>query len=397
MRIEVRSTTDIHFYVDYNASNGIQESECGTGVTTTATASALTPWLSAMYNAAGAATTALDVDYIRGWQDDAAAPVENDSTAAPLEVVSAPSVFDGRTALADLMAASENIPYDASAHLDTQVLNASKGVISPLVVATGLIVDSISSLADAIIFNSDINLIGRPYFNADTAGFAIISKGLQAVKVLFEKEYLDKPVVSAAISVDHSDDQAAEQAQINNALNGDTRYVVADQSTKGFTIMLNKPATSDIQFNWLALAVKDAKTFAADPNDQQTFGYQAPSVNSQTTVASPVVTPPPDTNIPPTPFIPASTPTPTDTNTPASVATTPTPDTNTNALPDTNTPAPIATEPAPIPPADQTPTVTQPVATEPTPDTSTPTATTATPDTTTAPITTSTADTTTSP
>ncbi len=365
LRIEVRSATDIHFFVDNDVSNGITETECGTGITTNTPVGTVNMSMSIENQVLNAGTTyTLQVDYFRSWQDDSIASNDSNTTVAPVQVVSAPSVFDGRVALADLMTANENLAYDTSAHLDTQVLNASEGVISPLVVATGLIVDSVSSLKDAIAFNSDMFFFGRPYFNADTAGFAIISKGLQAVKVLFEKEYLDKPVVSAAISVDHNDDQSAEQAQISNALNSDMRYVVADSSTKGFTIMLNKPATSDIQFNWFALAVKDAKTFASDPNVQQTFGYQAPPVNSQTTVA-----PPP---------VPAPT------------------------TPDTNTPAPVANEPAPTPPVDQTPAATQPVATEPTtdtsiptaatasPDISTPTATTAAPDTTAAPITTST-------
>jgi len=36
-------------------------------------------------------------------------------------------------------------------------------------------------------------------------------------------------------------------------------FVVVNKSAKGFTIVLNKRAEDDIEFSWIALAVKDAK------------------------------------------------------------------------------------------------------------------------------------------
>jgi hypothetical protein len=70
LRIEVRSTTDVHFFVDVDTSNGITETECGTGSTTNITASGMTPWMQAMFMTNTVTTTALDIDYFRMWQDD---------------------------------------------------------------------------------------------------------------------------------------------------------------------------------------------------------------------------------------------------------------------------------------------------------------------------------------
>jgi hypothetical protein len=71
LRIEVRANNDIHFYADVNTSNGINEVECGTGVSGTGpAATALGLTLAANINTNIAVTALLDIDYIRIWQDD---------------------------------------------------------------------------------------------------------------------------------------------------------------------------------------------------------------------------------------------------------------------------------------------------------------------------------------
>jgi len=74
-RIEVRSfgasASEVHFYADTNTANGVQETECGTGLTgVTLPGSSLSPWLEAAYTTNTAASTALRVDYFRSYQDD---------------------------------------------------------------------------------------------------------------------------------------------------------------------------------------------------------------------------------------------------------------------------------------------------------------------------------------
>jgi hypothetical protein len=71
-RIEFRTATEVHFYIDSNTSDGINEVECGTGVSSASiNTGAMTPFFEAVNsNNATAATAALDVDYMRTWQDD---------------------------------------------------------------------------------------------------------------------------------------------------------------------------------------------------------------------------------------------------------------------------------------------------------------------------------------
>jgi len=71
LRIEVRATNDIHFFADYNTTDGINESECGAGNATSAAAmTATAPFFETAVSSNIAQTTAMDVDYIRSWQDD---------------------------------------------------------------------------------------------------------------------------------------------------------------------------------------------------------------------------------------------------------------------------------------------------------------------------------------
>lgn len=70
LRIEVRSSTDVHFFVDGNTSNGIAETECGGGFTTSTSVTPLTQFVESTVTAAGL-NESFDIDYIRSWQDDA--------------------------------------------------------------------------------------------------------------------------------------------------------------------------------------------------------------------------------------------------------------------------------------------------------------------------------------
>ena len=43
-----------------------------------------------------------------------------------------------------------------------------------------------------------------------------------------------------------------------------TNFVITKATTKGFSILLDEPAIKDAKFSWIALDVKDAKTFESD-------------------------------------------------------------------------------------------------------------------------------------
>ncbi len=128
---------------------------------------------------------------------------------------------------------------------------------------------------------SDITFQGRPTFNKDTAGFAVIYKDADTVEVVFEKEYAQIPLVNISITLDDlchpeldsgSQDSLATPQNDNECktkqetleqaiLSGDIRYIVTKRTTKGFIIKINKVAPDDVKFSWSALSVKDAKTF----------------------------------------------------------------------------------------------------------------------------------------
>ncbi len=107
-----------------------------------------------------------------------------------------------------------------------------------------------------ITFNNDVVLLGRPYFNSDTGGFAEIAEGDKEVDVTFDEEYSEDPVVNVTLAADENDEEEIFDADI--------RYLVTEKGTTGFTIKLNKNAPEKLMFNWIALAVKDAKTFHSE-------------------------------------------------------------------------------------------------------------------------------------
>jgi len=84
----------------------------------------------------------------------------------------------------------------------------------------------------------------------------LIKKGAKSVDIIFDREYLEQPVVNANISVEASDFISEEEIFTNNI-----QYLITKKTTKGFTIILNKPAPNDIRFSWIALAVKSPKVF----------------------------------------------------------------------------------------------------------------------------------------
>ncbi|MDQ5952250.1 MAG: hypothetical protein QG626_377, partial [Patescibacteria group bacterium] len=133
----------------------------------------------------------------------------------------------------------------------------------------GVMVDTIGSMGSAITFLNDLVFIGKPYFNEDTGGFAVIHAGASRVRVNFTEAYLEQPVVQASVTFDAVDtnglDEATRQALAADLaatqaayLSGDIRYVITEKSETGFTIVLSQPATVDLHFSWIALAIKGA-------------------------------------------------------------------------------------------------------------------------------------------
>ncbi|KKT21995.1 MAG: hypothetical protein UW08_C0021G0001, partial [Parcubacteria group bacterium GW2011_GWB1_43_8b] len=138
-------------------------------------------------------------------------------------------------------------------------LSAGLEIITPQIYAKGLSIDRVDAMDTAISLMSDTIFFGRPYFNSDTGGFAVVSTGAKSVDVVFEKQYIDRPVVNATIVFDaDSPEGSADSAFLN-----DVKYAVTNSTVDGFTISLNRSAPADIQFNWMAIAIKDARLFSS--------------------------------------------------------------------------------------------------------------------------------------
>lgn len=105
------------------------------------------------------------------------------------------------------------------------------------------ILKNVTEFVGNVTFKSDVAFLGRPTFNKDTAGLVQIGAGATETTITFDNEYPNLPAVIASISL-------VGDAKLDQTPN----FAVYDISTKGFKIKLSKPAATDINFSWVALA-----------------------------------------------------------------------------------------------------------------------------------------------
>ncbi len=178
------------------------------------------------------------------------------------------------------------IRADNVAEIDSEVftdrLAASFEIYTPRVVTEGLRVDRITALNEEVLFENDTVFFGTPYFTTDTAGFALVKAGASYVDVPFEREYLSKPIVNASMASKDglSSDTSQGAAAIQAIFGDDVRFLIANATTTGFRIVLNKPAPYDVHFNWIALMVKEARTLKSDQSPAQEPPADVPSTDT---------------------------------------------------------------------------------------------------------------------
>ena len=188
---------------------------------------------------------------------------------------------------------------------------------------------------DLININRDIEFFGRTYFNSDTAGFALIKQGDKSVDVTFDREYLEQPIVNTTISFEAASSTSSGQSATSSIPVGgsgieeqiftnDVRFLVTNKSEKGFTILLNKPAPTDVPFSWTALAVKSAKVFSSiavpteipstvtiiPASSGQVAGAAASTISDTPTTTPAMIEEPIATSTPPTETSPTASSTP---------------------------------------------------------------------------------------
>lgn len=160
----------------------------------------------------------------------------------------------------NVLLTSSKASGDAQVTQNVTITGALK--VSSQIIATALQIRDFATFLGKVIFANDVFFAGRPTFNSDFAGFAIIKKGGDRVDIVFEKEYSERPVVTASISLGE-DSVATESAIMNQSVS----FMVSRRSTKGFSIILDKKADSDITFSWSALSVKNPHTFESRASD----------------------------------------------------------------------------------------------------------------------------------
>jgi len=156
---------------------------------------------------------------------------------------------------------SINVTGQIDAEILTDRLSAAFEIYSPRIITEGLRVDYVSALFEEIGFKSDVVFFGRPYFTTDTAGFALVKAGDIRVDVVFDREYLETPVINASMSSKDGLSSVNQSVAIQAFFGKDIKFLITNATTTGFTIYLNKPVDEDVSFNWIALAVKSAKMF----------------------------------------------------------------------------------------------------------------------------------------
>lgn len=134
-------------------------------------------------------------------------------------------------------------------------------------------------------FLGDVLFGGRVTFaDRDMAGFALIKQRADRVHIEFEREFENKPVVQATLDAtvtlddidftvktlsgecDEEAGKATCEALLTKKLTGDflTKYSIANVTTTGFDILLENIAFQDMNFNWTAIYVKDAKRYESE-------------------------------------------------------------------------------------------------------------------------------------
>jgi hypothetical protein len=191
-----------------------------------------------------------------------------------------------------------NISFGAGiANLDMTVLGTlqAKGA---LIVEKESTFKSETFFEKLVNFMSDVVFKGRATFNKDTAGFAVIKKGQRQVKIVFDKEYKDLPVVTINNIWEIENDTLSVADDLDGFFAPSVKYVIAGLSRKSFTIILDEPAVSDTRFSWIAMSISGATTFESDKDsdlvtpvpDISDYFTPTPTIQPSATSSQPSVT-----------------------------------------------------------------------------------------------------------
>ena len=108
--------------------------------------------------------------------------------------------------------------------------------------------------------------------------------------MVFEREYISRPVVNVTLvlhttsTVVTTTEDIPEISPESILFDHKLRYVTLNQTSKGFSVLLDQDAPVDIEFSWIALAVKDATTVYSEQIEMEESAVDSPVEQDQTAV-----------------------------------------------------------------------------------------------------------------
>ncbi len=184
---------------------------------------------------------------------------------------------------------------------DGNVLGITDMVIHGDLTASGLstfrgesIFESLATFFHAIMIKGEATIEGAltvfgkatfantVMFNSDTAGIAVVSKGMTTIDVPFEKPFTAAPLVTLTLNLK----EATDSAFLSEAV----KVAVANVKTTGFMIVLDGPVPRDMEYTWVALSVAHPRRIVEQAPWSQTTADTAPT---PTTMPLPTSTPTP--------------------------------------------------------------------------------------------------------
>jgi N-acetylneuraminic acid mutarotase len=266
LKIEVRATTDVRFYVDPDVSNGVQWTTCGTSSTNIPTA----PLTSMLQFFATVSPKQLDIDYYRVWQDDAPASPSATPEIAPSESPTptievneeSPEITPSITitpTVTESLTDAEKEAIDNLAKL-TGLRFESLGDAAEIKISPSLSLNAISLTAPQVkvkgnlIVNGMLEVVGDLFVRGNlTVDGTITAKNLQLQEQLSPRGTIKIDANKSSASVTFTKEFPTTPFILVEPKGEYIPFSVTNKTEKGFIIEIKEPATKELTFEWIAV------------------------------------------------------------------------------------------------------------------------------------------------
>jgi len=148
-----------------------------------------------------------------------------------------------------------------------------EGVVNVVdsIITNNIIVNGLATFFGDVVFKSKTSFEGPVSFSNDFGGTALMERGVDKVEVEFDKEFDEAPILNASVTFNEVKDKDGKVVPTDDLRKEyfakEYEYIIVDKSKKGFVIVLNKKAESDITFTWTAIRVKDPRNIQSRKPD----------------------------------------------------------------------------------------------------------------------------------